>query len=359
MVDLAATQLNTLKECAFDRCGVTQVSVPASLRELSVRAFAGTLLKVLDLSTCAGICVNHTRINSLLELSLPLEGFAAAARALLPGSRIRVLRADVGEAEISELFRDLEGWGLDELRVVSPRVGERQWQRTRVSVLVEMTDPLTVTKPASVTMTALRRIPVEWRSFLRVIDLSGWAVELLPRGATLRGLSGLETTVLPTGLRVLPEYLFSECWRLTSIDTRYTALEKIESMTCDGCRSLTAFAFPPSFRILKNAFDGTSVTALDLSSTLAEDVSVRGMIFLMDLVLPRRCVLAAVSGMPSIRRVTFGACEKVRSFVWHPTEVRFECVTAHAEFSPDLLEARVYGEVGCEMGCETLPLPPP
>jgi hypothetical protein len=44
---------------------------------------------------------------------------------------------------------------------------------------------------------------------------------------------------------------------------------------------------------------------------------------------------------------------------WHPTEVRFEGMTAAATFCPGLLESRVYAEVACELGRETLPFPPP
>jgi hypothetical protein len=56
--------------------------------------------------------------------------------------------------------------------------------------------------------------------------------------------------------------------------------------------------------------------------------------------------------------VTFGAIGG-GDFTWHPAEVRFESLTADAELSPGLLEARVYGEVACELGRETLPFPPP
>jgi hypothetical protein len=225
---------------------------------------------------------------------------------------------------------------------------------------VELTDPAAVTTPASVTMTAWRELPEQWSLFLRVIDLSGLALELLPRGATLKRLVWLEGAVLPTGLWKLPGFFFKGCWRLSSIDTRYTALEEIEVEACDGCRSLTVFAFPPTVRSLEGtSFRGTSITTLDLSGTVAEWVYVSDMVSLVDLVLPRRCVLKDVEGMPSLRRVTFGASRYASGFAWHPTEVRFESLTADAEFSPGLLEAQVYGEVACELGRETLPFPPP
>jgi hypothetical protein len=209
-------------------------------------------------------------------------------------------------------------------------------------------------------------MPVEWKPFLRDIDLSGLTLEMLPRGATFNGLVWFEGVVLPTGLRVLPGNLFRGCWRLWSIDTSSTALEKIEAGACDECRSLVAFVFPPTFRqITANrlyepaAFSGTSMTIMDLSGTVAEKVVVGEMIFLLELVLPRRCVLERIWAVPSLRRVTFGASRSNGSFQWHPAEIRFESVKAGADFSPGLLEARVFGEVACEMGHETLPFPPP
>jgi hypothetical protein len=98
---------------------------------------------------------------------------------------------------------------------------------------------------------------------------------------------------------------------------------------------------------------------MDLSDTMVESVVVGGMVFLVELVLARRCALGDIWTAPSLHRVTFGASGDPRYFAWHPTEVRFESVTAEADFSPGLLEARVYGEVACEMGHETLPFPPP
>jgi hypothetical protein len=295
VVDLGATQLKTLGYWVFSGCGVTQVSVPASLREIGWDVFQRTPLKKLDLSACTGIKVGRKQTDSLVELSLPCKGFAAAAEAFLPGSGIEVLRADVGEAEIGELFPRLDGWGLDKLRFVSPRVREVEWQRAPESALMALTDPATVTIPAAVKMTAWRKIPWEWKPFLRVVDLSGLTLQLLPQGATFEGLVWLEGAVLPTGLRVLPRNLFRGCWRLSSIDTSRTALEKIEGGTCSRCRSLAAFALPPTIREVgkwngwfpNGAFAGTSVTSMDLSGTMAEKVVVGEMIFLVDLVLPR------------------------------------------------------------------------
>jgi hypothetical protein len=369
VVDLGTTQLKRLSYLMLSGCGVTQVSVPATLREMGKDVFQHTPLKMLDLSACAGMKVDGRQAKSLVELSLPFKGFAAAAEAFLRGSGIEILRADVGQAEIGGLLPRLDALGLDKLRIVSPRVGEVEWRRVREPVLVELTDPVSVTVVASVKLTKWREMPVKWRPFLRVIDLSGLTIELLPQGATFEGLASLEGVVLPAGLRALPKNLFRGCWRLWSMDTSRTALEKIEGGACDECRSLAAFVFPPTFRELawsrfgeSGAFSGTSITSMDLSETLAEKVVVCEMIFLVELVLSRRCVLEGIWAVSSLRRVTFGMfgeCRDPAHFAWHPTEVRFEGVKADAGLSPGLLEARVYGEVACEMGHETLPVPPP
>jgi hypothetical protein len=123
--------------------------------------FAYTPLKALDLSACADINVKGSQNNSLVELSLPFEGFAAAAKAFVRGSSIEILCADVGEVEINALFPQLEGLGVDRLRVVPPRVGECEWQRSERSALVELTDPVAATTPASVTMMGWRKLSNE------------------------------------------------------------------------------------------------------------------------------------------------------------------------------------------------------
>jgi hypothetical protein len=64
-------------------------------------------------------------------------------------------------------------------------------------------------------------------------------------------------------------------------------------------------------------------------------------------------------GVPLLRSVTFGASRDGHLFWWEPTEVRFEGLAADADFSPGLLDARVYAEVACELGRETIPFPPP
>jgi hypothetical protein len=326
--------------------------------------FAYNPLKVLDLSACAGINIEGNQISSLVELSLPLEGFADAAEAFLRGSRIEVLRAEVGQTDIDELLPQLGECGLDRLRIILSLVGEVEWQRPRESARVELIDPKTVTTPASVKMTAWREIPWGWKPFLRVIDLSGLAVELLPASATLEGCVWLEGAVLPTGLRKLPAFFFRGCWRLWSIDTSRTALETIGAETCRGCRSLAAFAFPATIREVGwesvwGSFGSTSITSVDLSGTMAEKIVVSEMVFLVELVLPRGCVLGGVWDVPSLRRVKFGTSRNRVNFAWHPTEVRFESLNADADFARDLLEARVYGEVACELGRQTLRFPPP
>jgi hypothetical protein len=207
-IDLELTQLKELGYSAFGECGVTRVSVPASLRVLGWNVFAYSQLKNLDLSACAAIDVRDSQTNSLLELSLPLEGFAAAAGAFLRGSSIEILRVDVGEVEINGLFPQLEGLGVDKLRVVSKRVGECEWQRSEQSAWVELTDPVAVTTPASVTMTAWRELPKEWKPFLRAIDLSGLALEVQPPFAGLEDFDWLERLFLPTGMRKLPREFF-------------------------------------------------------------------------------------------------------------------------------------------------------
>jgi hypothetical protein len=39
--------------------------------------------------------------------------------------------------------------------------------------------------------------------------------------------------------------------------------------------------------------------------------------------------------------------------------VRFEGLMVEADFSPGLNETRVYAEVACDLGRETVPFPPP
>jgi hypothetical protein len=321
--------------------------------------FADTRLKVLDLSACAGIRVEGQEGVEPMDLALPHEGFAEAAKAFVTHAVVEVLRADVDDVDIIELLPFLGGSAVDKLRFVSPRMGEYEWQRPPRSLLVELTDPEAVSTAAAVTMTAWRPVPAKWRPFLRVIDLSGMTVDLMPTGASFEGFHWLERVVLPARLRVLPSHLFCGCVRLKSIVTSSTALEEIGSNACRGCTSLTEFPFPSTLSKLNAAFIGTSIPIVDLSGTRAESVSILGMVFLAELVLPRRCILGLVRGVPSLRLVSFGRSRTGGDLAWHPTEVRFESLAACADFSPGLLEARVYAEVASELGRETVPFPPP
>jgi hypothetical protein len=359
VIDLTVTRLRKLGRMAFGWSGVVRVSVPASLLEMGEYTFADTLLRVLDLSACAGIRIEKQAGAQSMELWLPREGFVDAAKAFILLAPVAVLRGDVGETEINELLPSLEGRGIDRLQVVSSRIGVFEWHRAQQPVLVELTDPEVVTTPASVTMTAWRPVPVEWWPYLRVIDLSGMTLGSLPAGASLRNFFWLEKAVLPAGLRVLPSGLFLGCVRLKSVVTGLTTLEEIGPNACGRCRSLEAFLFPPTLREVSDAFWGTMIGSIDLSGTAAESVEILGMVFLAELILSRRCVLVTVKAVPSLRRVTFGASRSGSAVRWHPREVRFEGLSAGADFSPGLLEAHVYAEVACELGRETVPFPPP
>jgi hypothetical protein len=222
-----------------------------------------------------------------------------------------------------------------------------------------LTDPVTLSAAAAVTLTAWRAFAKGETKLLRELDLSSLAVVSLPvRG--LKDMAWLERTVLPAGLRVLPEGFFENCARLASIDTSgCTALESIESGACAGCRALRVFAFPPTVRVLSCAFGGTSISKMDMSDTKAEHVSIARMLLLEELVLPRQCALDWANGLPSLRRVIFGAVHDTVVFTWRPTEVRFAGMAARASFCPGLACARVYAEVASEMACETVPFPPP
>jgi hypothetical protein len=357
VVDLAGTQLREVGGEAFWHCGITRVSVPASLSKMASSAFCSTPLQVLDLSACACIDTSHCDDTALKELWLPREGFAAAAQALLPGSRIQILHANVGEGEVNELLQRLDVWGVDKLRIVSPRLRPYEWLGVPRQLPVRMKDPVKLSEASAVTMTTWRKIPETEVIFVRELDLSGLAIEL-PQEMAFFGFRWLERVILPAGLRTLPRFCFYRCWRLSSIDTAGTALETIDACACGRCRSLASFALPPTLRRLGFlAFAGTSITMLDLSETVAELADVIEMLFLVELVLPRGCVLMGVIGLPSLRRVTFGAFSG-RKVAWHPKEVRFVSMSAHSKISPGLAGARVYGEVACEMGRETIPLPP-
>jgi hypothetical protein len=364
LVDLAVTHLRSLGAAAFDGCGITSMSIPASLRELDASAFGATPLKVLDLSACSEIKVvaESVAVCELVELRLPREGFVPVAHAFLRYSRIEVIQADVGAAELNELFPWLDMWGIEKLRVVSRRMRPYEWQGLfpeSFVLPVPLTDPVTLLEAADVTLTTWRDFGEEEARFLRALDLSGLAVESLPAHG-LWCMPWLERAVLPAGLRVLPRGFFGNCSRLAAVDASgCTALESIKRRACEGCRALRSFAFPPTIRVLSFAFRGTSIARIDLSDTNAERADVSGMLLLEELVLPRRCVLYGAAGVPSLRRVTFGAGGDTKHFGWRPAEVRFGGMTADADFSPGLAHARVYAEVACLMASETVPFLPP
>jgi hypothetical protein len=279
LVDFSATQLRSLGASAFDGCGITRIAIPASLQELDARAFDITPLKALDLRACGGIKVvaESMAISQLEELWLPLDGFTQAARAFLRWSRIEVIQADVDAERPNEFFPELDEWGFERLRVVSPRMPPYEWRSPRESLVapLHLTDPMALSTAAAVRLTTWRAFATREAKFLRELDLSGLAVVSLPAHG-LKDMAWLEKTVLPAGLRVLPEGLFENCSRLTSVDTSScTALESIEKFACAGCRALRVFAFPPTLRVLSFPFRGTSITEIDLSGTNAGLADVR------------------------------------------------------------------------------------
>jgi hypothetical protein len=159
-----------------------------------------------------------------------------------------------------------------------------------------------------VTRTAWRQTPHEEWKIVRSLDLSGLAVESLPAEATVHAMVWLERAILPVRMRVLPSGLFIGCSRLTFVGTGgCVALEGIEVDACGWCKLLAAFEFPPTVRIVSNAFLGTSMKRIDLSETAAESADFGGLLFLDELLLPRRCVLKTAFALQSLRRVTFGA----------------------------------------------------
>jgi hypothetical protein len=290
------------------------------------------------------------------ELRLPGEGFVALARAFVPESRIQRLCGDVGEAEIGELLPELDEWGLDWLQVVSPRMPPYEWRRVECSMPVELTDPERLSMPAAVTMTTWRALEEEEWALLRVIDLSRLDVEALPDGV-FKSYPSLERAVLPLRLRVLPYGAFGWCSRLKSVDMAgCSRLEVVAVNAFYGCRCLTALAVPPTLRGLGDAFACSSIAVIDLSETVGEYADVTDAGLLEWLLLPRLCQLRDPVALPSLRGVTYGRSRDV--FACHPTEVRFVGMAASGEYSPGLIETRVYGEVACELGRETVPFPP-
>jgi SAM-dependent methyltransferase len=362
IIDLAATTVEEILGEAFADSGVVRVSLPASLREVDLSAFWGIPLASLDLGASASLAIlNNPKLGSngleMAELGLPREGFAALAEALLPGSPIEVLHADVDASEIEQLLPRLDEWGIDRLRVVSPRVEEPfewvGWGPRRRAVAVF--DPEFLTTLSAVTLTVWRSFPKDQRGFVRSIDLS--AVDELPRWETLSGSFLLESVILPARSRVLPSRFVESCPRLSNVETAGCgALEAIQWYVFEGCRSLREFVFPSMIRMVRSAFGGTSISCLDLSATRAESILVGNMKFLMQLVLPRRCLLRCASGLPALRSVTLGSCGEF--WGWNPREVRFESLAAPAKGGPLAATTCVFAEVACILGRESFPFPP-
>jgi hypothetical protein len=134
------------------------------------------------------------------------------------------------------------------------------------------------------------------------------------------------------------------------------ALEVIEFAAFQGCRSLREFVFPSMIRAVSLAFGVTSIVCLDLSGTEAESVSLMSMKFLERLVLPRRCNLNCASGLPALRSVTVGVCNKFDG--WNPREVRFESLAAPTKGGLLVASTRAFAEVACVLGRESFPFPP-
>jgi hypothetical protein len=286
------------------------------------------------------------------ELRLPQKGFAELAAALLPDSRVEVLYADIDMADIQQLLPRLDEWAIDRLRVVSPRLEEPfEWVWNPRSRGVALTDPAIL----DMTLKFWGQLPKGQLRFLRSIDLSALGVP--PWGETLSRAHILESVTLPARIRVVPDDFFKQCPRLCHVGTTHcAALEEVGLQAFLGCRNLREFVFPLTVRKVGAAFGGTSIVRLDLSETLAESVEVQDMKFLERLVLPRRCILESVFGLPALRSVTFGLCgEETR---WSPREVRFESLAAPAKGGPLAVGACAFGEVACVLGCESFPFPP-
>jgi hypothetical protein len=357
-IDLVSTGVEEFGFSVFSGSGLARVSLPASLRKLDLSAFEDTPLASLDLSASAGVAVVEDDNGSLqvMELVLPREGFVALAEALLPGSRIEVLYADVDAVDIEPLLSQLDGWAIERLRVVSPRLGEPfEWVGRAPSPGVTVFDPETLTAPSAVTLTVWRMFPDDQLDFVRSMDLS--AVDELPKWGSLSGSFFIESVILPTRLRALPGDFARGCARLSHVGTAgCRALEKIGCDAFRCCRSLREFVFPSMVREVDSAFTGTSIVSVDLSGTQARSMSVVGMGLLESLRLPRCCILKVAFGLPALRSVTFGACDDF--WCTSPREVRFESLASPAQGGSLAVGTCAFAEVACVSGRESFPFPP-
>jgi hypothetical protein len=329
-VDLSTTCVTRLDYRSFARSGVICLSLPATLEVCDVSAFESSGLKKLDLSVCARVKVLDLVAHSGLagppgiglhgifemgELRLPRSRVMELAGQLLPGSRVEVLEADVDAAEAKRLLQNLTQWGIDRLRIVSRRLDAPfEWRGVSTTLREALTDPARLVRPSDVFLTAWRKPGEHELCFLRSIDMSALSFTEFPQGATwwdpprLSGCTFLERAILPAALHALPGFFFHSCWRLSHVCTAgCTALEEIGWYAFAGCRSLKKFDFPSTIRTIGGqAFFGTAIAEIDLLETAAESVEVGGMAFLKRLILPRRCVLDGMGGLPALRSLTFG-----------------------------------------------------
>jgi hypothetical protein len=136
-----------------------------------------------------------------------------------------------------------------------------------------------------------------------------------------------------------------------------TALEEIRPGSFANCRLLRKFWFRPTVRRVDCAFDGTAFTCIDLSETRAERAGFCGMNFLERVILPRRCVLGLVGGLPSLRSVTFGLSAPGAPLEWRAPNVRFEGMKSGP--GKELFGGRVSAEVAAVLSRESSPSSPP
>jgi hypothetical protein len=332
---------------------------------LGMSALGATPLKVLDLSKCWGLTTADDCVMlEALELRLPGGRFAELTRRLLPGSRVEVAVADIGAYEAERLVQNLDDWGIDRLRIVSRRLeAPFEWRGVPKPRLEPVTNPMRLVAPSAVLLTSWRALGKRELKFLRSIDMSTLPLAEFPKGATLFRCSSLESAILPTGLRVLPEEFFYWCRRLSHVGTSScTACEKIDKFASAGCRSLKSFAFPRTIREIGGcSFDGTAIEDADLSETVAESAMFVDMILLERLSLPRCCVLEKVYGVSALRSLTFGRAGVDGFFYFGSSvcEVRFEGFLAPVGDASGLVSARVHGEVAAVFTRQSNPSCPP
>jgi hypothetical protein len=77
------------------------------------------------------------------------------------------------------------------------------------------------------------------------------------------------------------------------------------------------------------------------------------MTFLERVILPRRCVLVNVHGLPSLQSVTFGVSESGVAFTLRAPDVRFESMKSG--LGKELLCGRVGAEVAAVLSRVSLP----